>query len=106
MTSGQSQISPGYAIALEKVRTEIERMDSVRTRSRCFSLYGVQKALGEPVTSEGLKRTRSMTEKALDSLVDDGSIVSYAIHSRFEGGPEWVFIELRKKYKAKKNVAA
>lgn len=106
MTSPQGQTSPGYNIVLEKVRNEIERMDSVRTRSRCFSLYGVQKATGEPHTSEGLERTRSMTEKALDSLVKDGTIVSYTIHPRFEGGPEWAFIELHRRYKPHHGTAA
>lgn len=97
MTSTQSQFSPGYAIALEKVRTEVERLDAVRSRSRCFSLYGIQKATGEPLTAEGLQKVRTMTTLALESLVDEGKIISYTIHPKFEGGPEWAFIELPKR---------
>lgn len=98
MTSTQGQYSPGYPIVLERVRLEITKMDEVRSRSRCFSLYGIQKATGEPFTSEGMENTKAMTKKALDVFVEDKTIVSYSIRPKFEGGPEWAFIVLPRRY--------
>lgn len=99
MVTANSQFSPGYTIVLERVRTEVERMDAVRSRSRCFSLYGIHKATGEPQNSEGMERVRNMTIKALDTLVEDNVILSYEIHPKFKGGPEWAFVTLPKRYR-------
>lgn len=102
MTSRQGQFSPGYPIVLEKIKLEIKKMDSVRSRSRCFSLHSIWKITGEPLTSEGLWNAKLMTKSALDTLVEEGTIVSYEIHSKFTGGPEWAFIVLPKRPRKKK----
>lgn len=102
MTSRQGQFSPGYTIVLEKIKLEIKKMDSVRSRSRCFSLHSIWKITGEPLTSEGLWKTKIMTKSALDTLVEEGMIISYDIHPKFTGGPEWAFIVLPRKPRKKK----
>lgn len=95
--------SPGYAIALEQIRSKVDDMKINRSRPRSFSLHGIQKKIKAPLTADGIIETREITQAVLTELVEDGSINSFVIRPNFIDGPEWAFIELPKKPRKKRS---
>lgn len=93
------QNSPGYAIACEQIRNNVNAMKINRSRPRSFSLHGIRKIMKAPQTAEGITFTRDVTMIVLDELVKEGIIESFRIEPNFTGGPEWAFIDIPKKPK-------
>lgn len=99
MVLSNTNDSPGYAIAREHVDKVLERLDRNRCSPRQFSIYGLQKAIGIPLTAEGIIKTRELAEKVLQDLKEEGRIISFEIRPRFVDGPEWAFFTIPKKPK-------
>lgn len=97
MIHATNQSSQGYTIALEHIRSNVALMREVRSNPRKFSLYSIQRLIKAPQNAEGYILTRDITKKALDTLVEEGMIVSYKIHPVMENGPEWASVTIPKK---------